>query len=94
MVSTKVGVFTKQVFEKFTAEHGIRIHHYHCDNGLYADNAFKESCKSSHQRLTFCGVNAHFQNGIAIVESERKQLLRAHALWTAAVHFAQWPYAT
>ena len=58
------------MFEKFTDEHGIRINHYHCDNDLYADNAFKESCKSSRQRLTFCGVNAHFQNGIAIVESE------------------------
>ena len=94
MVSTKVGVFTKLAFEKFTAEHGVRINHYHCDNGLYADNAFKESCESSRQRLTFCGVNAHFQNGIAIVESERKQLLHTHALWTAAVHFAPWPYAT
>jgi hypothetical protein len=28
------------------------------------------------------------------LESERKQLLHAHALWTAAVHFAAWPYAT
>jgi hypothetical protein len=43
MVSTKVGVFTKHAFEKFTAEHGICIHHYHSDNGLYADNAFKKS---------------------------------------------------
>jgi hypothetical protein len=60
MVSTKVGVFTKHTFEKFTAEYGVRINHYHCDNDLYADNAFKESCKSSCQRLTFCGVNAHF----------------------------------
>ncbi len=28
------------------------------------------------------------------MESEQKQLLHAHALWTAAVHFAPWPYAT
>jgi hypothetical protein len=76
-----VGFFAKHAFEKFAAEHGVHIHHYHCDNNsLYADNAFKESCKSSHQRLTFCGVNAHFQNGIAILESEQKQLLHAHAL--------------
>jgi hypothetical protein len=95
MVSTKVGFFAKHAFEKFTTEHGVPFHHYHCDNGLYANDAFKESCKSSHQRLTFCGVNAHFQNGIAISESKQKQLLHAqHALWTAAVHFAPWPYAT
>jgi hypothetical protein len=29
MASTKVGVFTKHAIEKFTAEHGVRIHHYH-----------------------------------------------------------------
>jgi len=29
-----------------------------------------------------------------ILENERKQLLQAHALWTAAVHFAPWPYDT
>jgi hypothetical protein len=34
MVSTKVGVFTKHAFEKFTAEHGVRIHHYHCDKAF------------------------------------------------------------
>jgi hypothetical protein len=94
MVSTKVGFFAKHAFEKFTTEHDVPFHHYRCDNGLYSNDAFKESCKSSHQRLTFCGVNAHFQNGIAISESKQKQLLHAHALWTAAVHFAPWPYAT
>jgi hypothetical protein len=94
MVSTKAGFFAKHAFKKIAAEHGVCIHHYHCDNGFYANNAFKESCKSSRQRLTFCGVNAHFQNGIAILESEQKQLLHAHAPWTAAVHIAPWPYAT
>ncbi len=84
----------KLAFEKFATEHGVRISHYHCNNGHFADNAFKESCKNGHKRLTFCGVNAHFQNGIAecaiwdILESARKQLLHACACWPAAVHFA------
>ena len=92
-------VAAKHAFEKFAAEHGVRIHHYHCDNGRFYDNAFKESCENSRQRLTFCGVNAHFQNGIAerairdISESARKQLLHARARWPAAVHFSLWPYA-
>jgi hypothetical protein len=92
-------VAAKHAFEKFAAEHGICIHHYHCDNGRFADNTLKESCKSSCQRLTFCGVNAHFQNGIAecaiwdISESAWKQLLHTRAHWTAAMHFALWPYA-
>jgi hypothetical protein len=92
-------VSAKHAFEKFAAKHGIHIHHYHCNNGQFADNAFKESCEGSHQRLTFCGVNTHFQNGKAeraiwdILESVRKQLLPAHTHWTAAVHFALWSYA-
>jgi len=28
------------------------------------------------------------------LESEQKQLLHVHVLWTAAVHFAPWPYAS
>ncbi len=54
---------------------------------------------ASRQRLTFCRVNAHFQNEIAerairdLLESARKQLLHARAHWPAAVHFALWPYA-
>jgi hypothetical protein len=92
-------MLAKQAFEKFAAERGVCILHYHCDNGRFADNAWKQSCKASHQRLIFCRVNAHFQNGIAehairdLSESARKQLLHACACWPAAVHFALWPYA-
>jgi hypothetical protein len=53
-------VAAKHVFEKFAAKHGVCIHHYHCNNGGFANNAFMESCESSCQRLTFCGVKAHF----------------------------------
>jgi hypothetical protein len=93
-------VAAKRTFESFAAEHGVRILHYHCDNGQFADNAFKQACNDAHQQLTFCGVNAHFQNGIAkrsirdLSKSARKQLLHARAHWPAVlVHFALLPYA-
>ncbi len=97
--STPETMLAKQAFEKFATKHGVRILHYHCDNGQFADNAWKQSCKARCQRPTFCGVNAHFQNGIAehaiwdLPESAHKQLVHAHACWPAAVHFALWPYA-
>jgi hypothetical protein len=75
----------KGAFETFAAEHGVRIQHYHCDNGRFHDNAFKKACHDAQQQLTFCGVNAHFQNGIAersirdLSESACKQLLHARA---------------
>jgi hypothetical protein len=90
----------KRAFEQFAANHGVKIMHYHCDNGWFADNAFKGSCKSSRQSLTFCGMNARFQNGIAervirgLSKSARKLFLHTHARWPAAVHLALWPYAS
>ena len=38
-------VASKHAFEKFAAEHGVCTHHYHCNNGRFYDNAFKESCE-------------------------------------------------
>jgi hypothetical protein len=90
---------TKRAFETFAAEHGVSIQHYHCDNRRFYDNAFKQACHDARQQLTFCGVNAHFQSGIAersirdLSESALKQLLHARARWPQAVHFALWPYA-
>jgi hypothetical protein len=49
----------KQAFEQFSAMHGIKIQHYHCNNGQFVYNDFKSACKQSNQRLTLCGVNTH-----------------------------------
>ena len=89
----------KESFERFATDHGVAIRHYHADNGRFKDNAFVNHCSSSNQQLTFCGVNAHFQNGIAekairdLTESARKQLLFARSRWPDAVDLSLWPYA-
>jgi hypothetical protein len=92
-------VNAKQAFKQFITKHGMQIKHYHCDNGRFADTFFCTACNSQNQMLTFCGVNTHFQNGIAkraiqdLSESARKQLLHAQQLWPQAVNTALWPYA-
>ncbi len=97
--SSEETIAAKRAFEAFAAEHGVKIQHYHCNNGRFFDNAFKQACHDARQQLTFCSINAHFQNGIAegsirdLSESARKQLLHARACWPQAVHFALWPYA-
>jgi hypothetical protein len=53
-------VAAKRAFETFAAQHGVRIQHYHCNNGHFSNNAFKQACHDAPQQLTFCGVNAHF----------------------------------
>jgi hypothetical protein len=89
----------KHAFDHSSEQHGVRIFHYHCDNGCFPNNAFKNSCSAKGQGLTFCGVNAYFQNGIAekafcsLCKSMRKQLLHAWQRWPAAIHLALWPYA-
>ncbi len=96
--SSEESVKAKRAFERFAAKHGIVIRHYHCDNGRFAHNAFKEACQQSNQQLTFCGVNAHLQNGIGeqairdLSDSARKQLLHMCQQWPVAVHVALWPY--
>jgi hypothetical protein len=75
----------KLAFEQYAAKHGVKILHYHCDNERFHNNAFQQACHEARQQLTFCGVNAYFQNGIAkqeirdLLESTRKQLLHARA---------------
>jgi hypothetical protein len=34
----------KLAFEQYAAEHGVKILHYHCDNGRFHDNAFQQTC--------------------------------------------------
>ena len=46
-------------------DHGVKILHYHADNGQFADNGLIQACKNDNQGLTYCGFNAHFQNGVA-----------------------------
>jgi hypothetical protein len=82
-------MLAKQAFENFAAKHGVCILHYQCDYGQFADNAWKQSCEASCQRLPFCGVNAHFQNGIAerAIWDLSESAHNACAHWPAVVNF-------
>ena len=58
-------VKAKEAFERYAASHGVGVLHYHADNGIFVDNLFRKAVTVRHQTLSFCGVNAHWQNGIA-----------------------------
>jgi hypothetical protein len=91
-------VAAKIAFEQQASKHGVTILHYHANNGQFQDSTFRAACKQGRQRVTFCGVNAHFQNGRVekairdLSESAPKQLLHAQARWSGAIHLALWPY--
>ena len=56
-------VKSKQAFERLVALHRINIKHYLADNGLFRTKVFKNSIQCANQTISFCGVNAHHQNG-------------------------------
>jgi len=98
-LTSKETVEAKHAFEAFARRHHVRIKHYHADNGRFADNAYMQDVKQQGQTISFCGVNAHFQNGIAekrirdLQEQARKQLLHAKARWPSAIEVNLWPSA-
>ena len=88
----------KVAFEVFAASHGVKIYHYHADNGRFAENLWIDACKQGGQTLSFCGVNAHFQNGVAerrireLQEHARTMLIHANRRWPEAIDAHLWPY--
>ena len=92
-------VEAKDAFERYTASHGAYIHHYHADNGCFADNMFRQAVARKGQTLSFCGVNAHFQNGVAerrireLQDHARCMLIHAQKRWSTAITTNLWPYA-
>eukprot|EP00956_Cyclotella_meneghiniana_P031729 scaffold84308_cov35-Cyclotella_meneghiniana.AAC.1 len=71
-LGTDTTLAAKHEFERICATRGVKIKHYHADNGRFAEPAWKEDCTAQGQKLTFCGVGAHHQN--AIVERKIKDL--------------------
>ena len=99
-LSSKDTLEAKQAFERHCKNHNVNVWHYHADNGHFADNAFITHAKKiKQQTLSYCGVGAHFQNGIAeqsiwqIQDQARTMLIHAKHKWPQAISAHLWPYA-
>ena len=55
----------KKAVERYCEPHGVKVMHYHADNGRFVDHAFIEDIKLQNQKVTYCSINAHFQNRVA-----------------------------
>ena len=55
----------KAAFEAYARSLRVKIRHYHADNGRFTDKDFKTAIEDAGQIISYCGVNAHFQNGRA-----------------------------
>jgi hypothetical protein len=98
-LSAKDTIEAKETFERWSKSHGVTINHYHADNGRFSENEWMAHIAKMGQSITFCGVNAHFQNGRAerrirsLQDQGRTQLLHAMARWSIAISHHLWPYA-
>ena len=98
-ITSEETVKARHAFENATGQRGVKILHYHADNGRFADNAFIVDCNAQQQSLSYCGVNAHFQNGIAercirdLQEQTRTSMLNAMNKWKKMILICLWPYA-
>jgi hypothetical protein len=89
----------KRAFERKCLQDGVRVQHYHADNGVFRARAWTDDCHASGQGMTFAGVDAHHQNGRAearirrLQEQTRTTLLHAMRKWPQEVSPNLWPYA-
>jgi hypothetical protein len=98
-ITSEENVKTKHAFECVAQNAGVIIKHYHADKGRFADKAFLNDLEAKGHTISFCGVRAHFQNGIAeqrirdLQERARTMLLHACNKWPSEMDTALWPYA-
>ncbi len=89
------GTFSAKAVAKlqnFALSHGVHIKHYHADNGRFKDTLFTRDIEEKGQTISYCGVGAHHQNGIAekrirdLQRTATALLLHAQRRWPDAIN--------
>jgi hypothetical protein len=89
----------KRLFERNARSCGVSISSYRGDNGIFSSKEFRDELLSLDQSITFSGVGAHHQNGVAertirlVVERARAMMQHAHLHWPAEFQLDLWPFA-
>jgi hypothetical protein len=89
----------KRAFENYARTHGVHVKHYHADNGIFEAKEFQMAVSNDGQSISYCGVNAHHQNGRAekkirdLQELARTMMLHAQHRWPNAINTHLWPFA-
>jgi hypothetical protein len=65
-------ILAVNAFEKVMAQAHRFVKHYHTGNGVFAHKGFLDEVNRKDQKITFCAVGAHHQNGI--IENKNKML--------------------
>ena len=90
----------KACFEREAALPGVKIRSCHTDNGIFTAQSFMDEIRTQEQNITFSGVGAHRQNGVAeraigtTFMQARTQLLHSQLRWTEQTPISLWPMST
>ena len=92
-------IAAKKAYECLADTCGVAVKSYHADNGIFAEQAFRDEVSDSNQKITYCAVGAHHQNGIVerhigmLTLGARTNLLHAQRRWPDAIGTILWPFA-
>ncbi|KAL7519519.1 hypothetical protein ACHAWF_000247, partial [Thalassiosira exigua] len=92
-------LLAKAAWEKLLAQADRKVKHYHADNGRFHDKGFLDAINNKDQKITFCGVGAHHQNGIVenrnniLTQGARTLLLHGMKMCPQMVDSMFWPFA-
>ena len=95
----KETIDSKHRMERDAFHSGVKIKSYRADNGIFKAGEFRLDMDKQDQQITYCGVGAHHQNGIAerniriMVERARTVLLNAHACNNMKIKMELWTFA-
>jgi hypothetical protein len=100
-VSLRVGetLKAKNSFEGWAKESGHKISHYHADNAPFRSAEFVHDCTIKGQTMSYSGVGAHHQNGVAersiqtITSWARAMMLHSIIHWPGEARLELWPMA-
>ena len=90
---------SKSKFEQEARQYGVKVQNYHCDNGTFTARDFVNHVWNQEQGISFSGVGAKFQNGVAesavrtSTYMARTMMLHAAIRWPEVYSADLWPFA-
>ena len=100
-ISLRIGetLVGKHKFDSFARQCGIKLKHFRVDNHPFNAKDFLEDLEDNEQTISYSGVGAHFQNGVAeraqqtVVQWARSMMLHQLLHWPEVFDTSLWPYA-
>ena len=89
----------KHRLEKYGHKFNVNLKHFRADNGVFKSKDIMFDIEKQNQDISFCGVNAHHQNGVAerhirtVVERGRTNFIHAATKWPKALPTDLWTFA-